>query len=128
MSEFIIAGHCMRCDGPCFEIRTVYKDNERRPGEPKQIGPPLSGSQRIAFILFDGSRADITLCAGCANGFAPEHYPELWRKILRSWLREISAKPEADRPLHDDWFHKQFANGLLSEMGRRHWTEIVENA
>lgn len=120
--EFKISGCCSSCDKPCFEVIQIWGENERYPGEPKRLGKPLEGAVRIAFMLLDGSKCDMTFCASCAEALTHEQYTELWRKVIRSWEREMSVtKPGEPRP---DWFNKQFSNGLLSEMGRTPWQEI----
>jgi len=48
----------------------------------------------------------------------PGQYPDIWRKALRSFQREMS---ETARP----WFNTQFVNGILAEMGRVKWTELT---
>lgn len=119
MSEHIIAGHCMHCDAPCFEVVARAEEHEPNPGEPKRLGPPLEGSTRIAFLLFDGSKADITFCAQCAQTFGPEHYTGMWRKIQRSWQRELAGSTP-------DWFLKSFSSGILCELGRTSWKELCK--
>lgn len=123
LSEYKISGHCTLCDEPCFDIVQVQEAHERRPGEPKRIGPPLEGSMRITFLLFDGTRTDLTFCADCSAGLAPDSYIEIWRKNLRSWMRELSEKPEAERK--PEWFMRQFSGGLLCEVGRQNWKDLT---
>lgn len=118
MSEFKISGSCTLCDEPCFEVRMRYQEHERRPGEPKQLGAPIEGAVRVTYRLYDGTQMDQTFCAGCAETVGADDYPEVWRKNLRSWMRELDGK----RP---EWFLQQFSNGLLHEMGRRSWIEVV---
>lgn len=118
MSDFKISGACTLCDETCFEVRMRYLEHERLPGEPKQIGGPREGAVRVTYRLLDGTMMDQTFCASCAEVVSNEEFVEIWRKNLRSWQREL----EENRP---DWFLKQFSNGLLYEMGRRNWMDIV---
>ncbi len=120
--EFKIAGCCSSCDQPCFEVIQTWSDGERYPGEPKRLGKPLQGAVRIAFMLMDGSKADLTFCASCGATLAPAEYTPLWRKVIRSWQRELD-KDHAGEP-RPDWFARQFDNGLLAEMGRTSWQEL----
>lgn len=122
MSEYKIIGCCTVCDKQCFEVTAMYREGERFPGEPKQLGAPLEGSVRINFMLIDGTKTSLTFCADCAN--APMEYSEIWQKNMRSWIRELSFKPEGERS--PEWFQRQFSNGLLCEMGRQLWTEAVK--
>lgn len=123
MTDFKISGHCTICNAAVFDIAAVNEPHERRPGEPKRVGAPHDNAVRITFILFDGSMADMTFCDDCATALSPDSYTEIWRKVLRSWQREIdeSGKPET----HATWFTPQFFNGLLYEQTRIHWKEIA---
>lgn len=114
MSAYKIAGACTLCDAMCFTVLDLADD-----GSPKRLGPPLSGSTRIGFMLMDGTRMGLTFCQTCSGLLSGRHYVAIWQKVIRSWVREIGSKP---RPA---WFSKQFANGLLAEMGREPWEEIV---
>lgn len=120
MSPHKIIGCCTNCDKPCFEVTAVWGADERTPGEPKQLGSPLDGSVRVTFMLFDGTKTSLTFCAACSG---PWSYHEIWRKNLRSWMRELSWKAEGERM--PEWFQRQFSNGLLCEMGRQLWTEAI---
>lgn len=101
----------------------MHEAHERRPGEPKQLGKPIEGAVRISFVLFDGAKTSLTFCASCAAEKLSTDFTALWQKVLRSWGRELAEKPETERM--PDWYKKQFANGLLCEMGRELWTEAV---
>jgi len=123
MSEYKIAGHCSQCDKPCFEVMQVYEAHERLPGEPKKLGPPRADALRITFMLMDGTKMSLTFCASCAKSLSPPHYTAIWRKVLRSWARELSEKPVGERM--PAWYRPQFASGLLCELGRKKWTEVI---
>lgn len=125
MSEHKVIGGCTRCDERCFEVLAMHEAHERRPGEPKQLGKPVEGAVRIEFMLFDGAKTSLTFCANCSTGKLEPDFTALWQKNLRSWGRELAEKPEAERM--PDWYKKQFANGLLCEMGRVLWSEAVRN-
>ena len=114
MSEFKISGCCSLCDTPVYEVLARFAEHERRPGEPKQLGAPDEGATKITFGLFDGTKADLTFCDSCAEELNCGQYMEIWRKVMRSWLREIAGKTEQ----HSNWLPKQYANGLLLELGR----------
>ena len=117
MSEHKISGCCTICDELCFEVMARWDTHERYPGEPKRLGPPMNGATRVTFLLIDGTRADFTFCGECSKVLTPAQYPDIWRKTLRSFLREMS---ETARP----WFNTQHANGILSEMGRINWSDV----
>lgn len=119
MSEFKIAGACTTCDEPCFEVLQVWDENGKYPGEPRRLGPPLPGSMRVSFMLMDGSRADLTFCGKCAGDLDATHYTGIWRKVIRSWIRESQGKCGEQA-----WFRAEFFNGLLAEMGRISWSEF----
>lgn len=120
MSDHKISGCCTLCDKLCFQVLASSED-----GTPQRFGPPLSGAVRIAFMLYDGSRADLTFCGDCAPKVAAPDYFPIWAKVIRSWVKEMADKPVEDR--NPTWFPKQFVNGLLCEMGRTPWTELVKN-
>lgn len=120
MSEFKISGACTLCDEMCFEVLARWSENERYPGEPKRLGPPTPDATRISFVLYDGSKCDLTFCGKCAETLNPDSYVEIWRKVMRSWIREMEKGPVLPAP--PEWFVSQFNNGLLSEMGRVLWS------
>ncbi len=120
MSDYKISGACTLCDEMCFEVLARWSENERYPGEPKRLGPPVDGATLITFVLFDGTKADLTFCGNCAASLTPESYVEIWRKVIRSWQREMSKGTGDQNP---DWYQKQFANGILGEMGRTNWKD-----
>jgi len=121
MSEFKIAGSCTTCDEPVFEVLARFDEQERRAGEPKQLGAPNDDATRITFTLFDGTRADLTFCGKCAEALNQEQYTEIWRKVIRSWIREMNG----DTAKHSNWFPGQFSNGLLFELGRVNLKEAL---
>jgi hypothetical protein len=121
MSDFKVSGCCTWCDEECFEVLTRWQEGERYPGEPRRLGPPLSGATRVTFLLIDGSRADMTFCGKCVNDISPQKYTAIWRKVIRSWGREMRETP--DTPGRTQWFRSQFENGILGEMGRILWSE-----
>ena len=123
MSQYKITGHCTLCDGPCFDVLAVNSEHERFPGEPKRLGKPTDDAVRVSFMLMDGSKTSLTFCGPCAETLPSVGYLEIWRKNMRSWMRELDQKPEEER--NPDWFVKQFGNGILCEMGRQKWTEII---
>jgi hypothetical protein len=112
------AGCCSLCDALCFEVMARW-DSGQKEGEPKQFGPPLDGALRIAFLLFNGNRTDMTFCGSCAESLKPKHYAMLWRKNLAGWAREQNGSVEK--------FKREFENGLLCELGRSTWKELVKN-
>lgn len=114
-----IGGCCSLCDQPCFEVMQRWDEGEVRAGEPKVIGRPNPDSVRIAFMLFTGGYTDMTFCGQCAADLKPSHYTALWRKNLAGYMREQKGNPAR--------FAKEFANGLLTELSRTPWKEIVQN-
>lgn len=125
MSLYHVAGSCVLCEARCFEVMAMHEAHERLPGEPKQLGQPNSGAVRSTFMLMDGTKAFLTFCEDCAGQDVSPHYSEIWRKIIRTWMRELSEKPEAER--NPPWFPQQFSNGLLCELGRSPWTEAFKH-
>lgn len=117
-----IAGACTVCNQTCFEVLQTWGNGERYPGEPKRLGRPEAGAVRITFLLLDGSKADLTFCGDCAELLAPSQYTDIWRKVMRSWDREMRVSGQD--PNAQDWYVKQFGNGLLVELNRTPWTEI----
>lgn len=117
MSHYKIAGCCTVCDEPCFEVVSTWAEHERYPGEPKRLGPVIGDATLISFMMLDGTKADMTFCAGCAESLSPTQYTEIWRKVIRSWKREIELTKE-EKP---DWYWQSFSNGILTEMGRVLW-------
>jgi hypothetical protein len=119
VSDHKIAGCCTLCDKPCFEVMQVNDPHERNPGEPKRLGQPMNDSARITFLLYDGTKTDLTFCGECADLPLAPLFIELWAKNMRTWLRELGN----ERP---EWFMKQYTNGLLCEIGRKTWKELVK--
>lgn len=120
MSGKKIAGCCSLCDKPCFEVLARWEKHEKRAGEPKRLGPPMEDSVRVTFLLFNGRRTDMTFCGQCAETLSPDSYPTLWRKNLAGWMREQNGDPSK--------FMDEFANGLLCELGRTSWKELVSGS
>ena len=118
MKPYKIGGLCSICEAPCFEIMAVWDAGEKNEGEPKRLGQPMNDSALIAFLLFDGNRTDMTLCGACSESLTAEQYPLLWRKNLSGYMREQNGNPEK--------FKRQFVNGILCELSRTTWNEIVE--
>lgn len=114
MSEHKISGACSTCDAMCFEVLARNDEHERRPGEPKRLGAANDDAIGVSFLLYDGSNCRLTFCGACATALNLEQYTELWRKCLRSWIREIGDNGEQ----HNHWMPAQFSNGLLVEIGR----------
>ena len=113
-----IGGLCSICEAPCYEIMDVWEEGTVRAGEPKRLGPPMNSSVVVEFLLFDGSRTDMTLCGTCAASLSAREYALLWRKNLAGYLREQNGNTSK--------FKRQFSNGLLCELGRITCNEIVE--
>ena len=121
MSDFKIAGCCTVCNEPCFEVMATWAEHERYPGEPKRLGPVIGNAVEITFMLMDGAKASLTFCEQCGAELNPAQYTDIWRKVIRSWAREMDVSKQGEpRP---DWFNQQFYNGLMSEMGRILWSE-----
>lgn len=124
VSEFKISGACTICDAMCYEVMARNAEHERRPGEPKRLGSPNEDATRITFMLFDGTKADLTFCGKCAAALNPVQYTDIWRKVIRSWIREMDGNEAA----HGNWFPKQYANGLLVELGRVNLKEALNGS
>lgn len=119
MTEYKIAGCCTTCDEPCFDVVSTWGENERYPGEPKRLGHVIGDATLISFMLLDGSKCDMTFCAGCSESLTAAQYTEIWFKVCRSWRREMQA---SGAPV-PDWYYQQMDNGILSEMGRVLWKD-----
>jgi len=119
-----IGGCCSKCDTPCFEVVQVFDSTEERAGEPKKLGAPLPDSVRVTFLLYDGTQCDLTFCGSCAQELCPAWYVGLWKKCINSWVRELDRKPEAAR--RPGWLYKQFYNGLLAEVRRVSWKDMID--
>ncbi len=117
LTEFKIAGACTLCDQPCFEVIQTQAPSL----EQKKLGLPLLGAMRFTFLLMDGSMMDLTFCAQCGEALAPSSYVAIWRKVMRSWLKEIGEEKQK----HSSWFTPQFANGILCVLARRPWSEAI---
>ena len=122
MSDYKISGACTHCDELCFEVIARWSENERYPGEPKRTGAPNADATRISFVLYDGTRCDLTFCGRCAEALNPGWYVEIWRKVMRSWVREMSKDKEPPSPGKLAWFQAEFHNGIFGEMGRVLWS------
>lgn len=118
MSGHKIGGCCSLCDEPAFEILQRWDAGEKRAGEPKRLGPPLEGSMRVTFRLFDGTLGDFTFCGECVSSLDSKQFTRLWNKNLAGYLREQDGKTEK--------FIKQFDNGLLFEVGRQSWKDLID--
>ena len=101
MTDHKITGMCSICDHACF------------------VGPGIAteDSVLITFLLYDGTKTDLTFCGACAEDSMQLVFGELWKKNLRSWLRELGE----ERP---KWFVHQLENGILCELGRTKWKEL----
>ena len=121
MSDVKLSGCCTLCDEPVFEVVARWQEGERHAGEPRRLGPPLDHARRITFLLLDGSTNDLTFCASCMESLTPAQYPAIWQKNLRSWQRELNEKPGSSMT----WLEKQFGNGLLCELVRKTWKELI---
>lgn len=115
MSDVKLPCCCTLCDAECFEAMARWDEGESRAGQIKRAGPPLRGSMRVVFELYDGSTADMTFCHGCAETLNPGHYAGIWRKVVNSW---IATMKEVD----PQWGKKQQNNGILIELSRKPWT------
>jgi hypothetical protein len=98
----------------------VWDKGEKNEGEPKRMGQPMNDSVRITFLLFDGRRTDMTVCGACAESLTAEQYALLWRKNLAGYMREQDGNPEK--------FKHQFTNGILCELSRTTWQDLVEQS
>jgi hypothetical protein len=92
----------------------------------------MNDSKRITFLLYDGTRTDMTFCRACAEVLTPDLYVPLWQKNLRSWMREFDIKKAAasgaQRPWEGlpRWLALEFANGMLCEIARIPWKELTD--
>ena len=106
---------CTCCDAECFESLARWDEGETRAGQIKRAGPPLRGSMRVVFELYDGSTCDMTFCHACAEKLSPADYPAIWKKVINSWIATMNeVKPE--------WGKQQQDNGILIELSRKPWT------
>lgn len=105
-------GCCSKCDAEVFEI--IERDPETR--APTRVGAPLDEAERATFLLMNGSRMDLTLCAGCAAGLQPADYAFLWQRVMVSWI----AQSGPDHP----WPKSQIDNGICAVLHRQPWKEV----
>lgn len=77
----------------------------------------MNDSVRVTFLLINGRRTDMTICGECAGNLTIEHYGLLWRKNLAGYMKEQRGDTSK--------FKQEFDNGILAEMGRVTWKEIV---
>lgn len=117
MSDHKIAGACTSCGTMCFDVLAVHDSHEQYPGEPKQIGAPHEGAKRVFFRLFDGSVMQLTFCNECNPEYS--QYADIWHKVMRTWLREKDGHASAD-------IGRQFNNGILCEIGRDNWLDVMQ--
>ena len=115
MGDLKLPASCTCCDEPCFEVMARWDEGEERAGQIKRVGPPLLGSVRVVFELYDGSTCDMTFCMKCAETLSPAHYPAIWRKVINSWVYTTGGNIP-------DWLKKQFDSGILIELSRKPWT------
>lgn len=114
------SGCCTLCDEPCFEVVSRWEATERYPGEPKRLGQVIGDATRISYMLLDGTKCDLTFCENCAGTVSGSDYVEIWRKVCRSWKREM----ELTNQTKPDWYWESLNNGILSEMGRVLWRDL----
>jgi len=114
MSKYKIAGCCTCCDKKIFDVKAVFEQHHPRAGEPKELGRAHPEAWRVTFGLYDGSTADFSFCAECAEKLTFEMYIAIWQKALRSFMREGAHQ----NPEHRKWFMPMLANGILLELNR----------
>ena len=92
------AGCCTWCDEEVYEIITRFPEGPLS-GYPRKIGKPLDSARRISYALVDGSRADLTCCAGCEFEMTqPVNMPIIWQKVIRSFMFEEQPDVRAALP------------------------------
>jgi hypothetical protein len=115
MANIKIPGCCSICDQEVFEIL------EKKDGIPTRVGQPKDEAQRVTFLLSGGEHMDLTFCAQCASVMNEEDYPELWKKVLRSWEHELKGKEPA-------WFLEMKDKSIQSEVETNNWKKVIANA
>jgi hypothetical protein len=120
-SDIKVVGCCSTCDKEVFEIIERFPPDSVLAGKPRRLGPPNEDAMRLEFVLASGESMDLTFCKACAEGLSNEDYAELWQKVMRSWAAELGE-------LRPDWFVKMGDSGILGEVGRRSWPEVMRSA
>jgi hypothetical protein len=121
MSDIKIIGCCSSCDKEVFDVVERFSSAEDNAGMPKRIGAPHDDAIRVGFLLANGEQMDLTFCAECVDSLSSDDYPQLWEKVLRSWVVELGEK----RP---DWLTQMLGNGILCEVGKQTWKDVMRSA
>jgi hypothetical protein len=121
MDDIKIVGACTRCNKEVFDVIERFPPESVFAGKPRRLGSPNEDAMRLEFVLAGGEHMDLTFCKSCADGLSNEDYAELWEKVMRSWAAEMGEK----RP---DWFVQMQTSGILGEVGRMSWPEVMRSA
>jgi len=116
-----VVGCCSTCNKEVFEIIERFPPDSVLAGKPRRLGPPNEDAVRLTFILASGAEMDLTFCNACADGLSNEDYAELWQKVMRSWAAEMGN-------LRPAWFVQMASNGILGEVGRQGWQDVMRSA
>jgi len=125
-------GCCTMCDKEVFEIVQRYAQDSPIKKEPMKIGKPYPEAVLKVFVLMDGSTMDLTFCDQCDP--EPKDFPVIWKKVLKSWARELD--PDHRRllklsPLQGEklkqatiWFESMKFNLPMGIISSRKWNEL----
>lgn len=109
MNDVNVAGCCVVCNTPIYEVITQYPADSPLRGRPRVLGKPLPSLRTITMRLRGGSFTTVTACATCAE--SNFDMLDVWKKILRSWAEEmmspeyrlaIGSAPLTDKDLEEE--------------------------
>jgi hypothetical protein len=108
------AGSCLCCAAPTYEIRDVHPDGPLA-GHPRRVGAQLPHGVQVAFLLSDGSEADVSFCVPCARALTPASYQRAWAMIIRrvALAADLSGRRALDRRLAIAPFARVFPIAVL---------------
>lgn len=90
MSDVNMAGCCVICDKPIFEVAAVYPADSALRGRPRVLAAALPGLRVVTIKLRNGSYTQVTACQACTESDFPLDL--VWRKLLRTWKEEMSPE------------------------------------
>mgnify|MGYP001582719934 CR=1 FL=1 len=73
-------GCCVVCDAPCYRVKSFDPKTRR----PRQMGEPIEGAKLALFLQVNGARAELTLCAACAEAASQwtQHINLIWKRVI----------------------------------------------
>jgi len=104
-----VAGCCSLCDKEVYEVLKRFPNRE-----PQTLGKEIDVVKKT-FVLTNGNHFTLTFCSECDP--EPKDYPGLWKKVLRTFVREQSDEFRAmiDQPPITDDRHKGWMTVLNNQ-------------